>query len=225
MSEEPAKSDPKRLNFGLLLLISFALFNLGYIVDQTIRWSDHGQGLINGLVHVLFFGMAWCLYMLPWSLMVLGLYRWRKWERFRTQWILAPSVLLVLGMLGGLLVDPPTPSRRFRDFAKIEMPSNVRNLRYQLKGGGIADYSDTYYFETTPEEVERIIAGMSLDEDKFYGREGLTLTSIKKLPDCPDFSMWKGARKYKGSDETMNWFYELITDDSRTKVYMRIGCI
>ena len=35
--------------FGRLLLISFAVFNLGYIVDETIRWSDHLQGLANGL--------------------------------------------------------------------------------------------------------------------------------------------------------------------------------
>jgi hypothetical protein len=60
MSEEPTQ-DKKRLHFGLLLLISFTLFNLGYIVDQTVRWSDHAQGFFNGVVHILFFGVGWCL--------------------------------------------------------------------------------------------------------------------------------------------------------------------
>jgi hypothetical protein len=49
MSEQP-EQDKKRLHFGLLLLISFALFNLGYIVDQAVRWSDHAQGFLNGVI-------------------------------------------------------------------------------------------------------------------------------------------------------------------------------
>lgn len=134
-------------------------------------------------------------------------------------------MLVFLVTIGVLLVEPPTPSRRFRNFAKTEMPENARNLHYHFTGGGVADYGDTYYFETTPEEVDRIIVRMHLDEDKFYGREGLTHTSIKKLADCPDFSTWKGARQYKGWDETRNWFYYLITDASRTRVYIMIGCI
>jgi hypothetical protein len=44
-----APAHPKPMPFGRLLLISFAVFNLGYIVDETIRWSDHLQGLANGL--------------------------------------------------------------------------------------------------------------------------------------------------------------------------------
>lgn len=225
MSEEHAQDKPKRLNFGLLLLISFALFNLGYIVDQTVRWSDHVHGFMNGVVHILFFGIAWCFYLLPWSLVVFALYRWRKWERFRTQWILAPALLVLLATIGGLLFQPPTPSRRFKNFAKTELPANAQNLHCHFTGGGVADYGDTYYFETTPQEVERIIAEMRLDEDEFYGREGLTHTTVSPLVGCPDFSTWEGARQYRGWDDNQHWFYYLITDASRTKVYMMIGCI
>lgn len=225
MSEDPAQDDKKRLHFGLLLLISFALFNLGYIVDQTVRWSDHAQGFFNGVVHILFFGIAWCFYLLPWSLIVFALYRWRGWKRFRTQWALAPAVLVLLAMIGGLLFQPPTPSRRFKGFAKTELPSNARNLHYHFSGGGVADYGDTYYFETTPDEVGRIIGDMRLEADEFYGREGLTHTSVSRLPGCPDFSTWKGAKQYKGWDDRQHWFYYLITDATRTKVYMMIGCI
>jgi hypothetical protein len=224
MSEQPAH-DKKRLHFGLLLLISFALFNLGYIVDQTVRWSDHAQGFLNGVIHILFFGIAWCFYLLPWSLIVFGLYRWRGWKRFRTQWVLAPAVLVLLATIGGLLVQLPTPARRFKNFAKTELPANAENLNYHFSGGGVADYGDTYYFETTPEEVDRIIGDMRLEEDEYYGREGLTHTSVSALPGCPDYSTWKAAKQYKGWDDKQHWFYYLITDDSRTKVYMMIGCI
>ena len=224
MSED-TQDNPKRLHFGLLLLISFALFNLGYIIDQTVRWSDHSQGLVNGVFHILFFGIAWCVYLLPWSLVIRALYRWRKWRRFRTQWVLAPAVLVLLATIGSLLFQPPTPSKRFKNFAKTELPTNAQNLHYQFTGGGIADYGDTYYFETTPDEVDRIIAEMRLSEDELYGREGLTHTSVSPLADCPDFSTWDGAKQYKGWDDKQHWFYYLITDASRTRVYMMVGCI
>lgn len=215
----------KCLHFGLLLLISFALFNLGYIVDQAVRWSDHVQGFFNGVVHILFFGIAWCFSLLPWSLIVFALYRWCGWKRHRAQWVLAPAVLVLLAMIGGLLFQPPTPSRRFKSFAKAELPRNARSLHYHFTGGGVADYGDTYYFETTPEEVGRIIGEMRLDEDEFYGQEGLTDTNVSRLPGCPDFSAWEGARQYKGWDDKQHWFYYLITDGTRTKVYMMVGCI
>jgi hypothetical protein len=220
-----AQDTTKRLHFGLLLLISFALFNLGYIVDQTIRWSNHSHGFMNGVFHIIFFGIAWCFYLLPWSIVILALYRRRKWKRFRTQWVLAPAVLVLLATIGGLLFQPPTPSRRFKSFAKTDLPANAQNLHYHFTGGGIADYGDTYYFETTPEEVARIIAEMHLSEDEFYGRDGLTHTSVSQLDDCPDFSTWDGVKQYKGWDDKQHWFYYLITDATRKKVYMMVGCI
>ncbi|MEM8954575.1 MAG: hypothetical protein AAGD22_10530, partial [Verrucomicrobiota bacterium] len=73
---DTAQHAPKRLSFGLLLLISFVLFNIGFIIDQTIRWSDPIYGFLNGVFHVFIFGFVWIVYVLPWSLLILGLYRW-----------------------------------------------------------------------------------------------------------------------------------------------------
>ena len=224
MSDDPAH-DKKPLYFGLLLLISFVLFNLGYIIYQIVRWSDHAQGFLNGLIHILVFGTAWCLYLLPWSLIVFGLYRWFSWKRFRAQWVLAPAVLVFLATTGGLLFQPPSPTRRFKKFAKTELPASAENLHYHFSGGGVSDYGDTYYFETSPEEVDRIIREMRLDEDEYNGQEGLGHKVVSVLPGCPDYSRWEGAKQYKGWDDKRHWFYYLITDGSRTKVYMMIGSI
>lgn len=224
MNEQPAQ-DKMRQHFGMLLIISFALFNLGHIVAQTLRWTDHFQGFLNGVFHIMVFGIVWCFSLLPWSLIVFGLYRWRSWKRFRTQWVLAPAVLVLLATIGGLLFQPQTPARRFKSFTKTELPMNVQNLHCHFTGGLIADYSDTYYFETTPEEVGRIIRDMRLDEDEFYGQEYLTYTIVSRLPGCSDFSKWEGVKLYQGWDDKEHWFYYLITDASNTKVYMVIGCI
>ncbi|MCX6995696.1 MAG: hypothetical protein NTV49_01080 [Kiritimatiellaeota bacterium] len=217
------QAKPERLHFGLLLLISFALFNIGPIIDQTIRWTDHLHGFINGVFHILMFGIAWYIYILPWSLVIFALYRWRKWKRFRTHWVLAPVLLAVATTLWSLIVDPPTPTNRFKRFAHAELPSNARNLHFYFSGGGIADYSDTYYFETIPEEVDRLVARMNLEKDEFYGKEDVSYTPITALPGCPNFTAWNGAQQYRHDNK--GWFYYLITDASKTQVYILIGCI
>jgi hypothetical protein len=222
---ESAQDKRKPIHFGLLLLISFVIFNLGYVVDQTVRWSDHLQGLMNGVFHVMFFGIAWGIYLLPWSLIVFALYRWRKWKRFRTHWVLAPAALALIASAGSLIIHPPTPSNRFKGSAKTELPTEIQNLHYHFSGGGIADYGDTYYFETTPDEVDRLIVAMNLKEDQYYGRERLSHTPVSTLPDCPDFSAWTGGKQYRAHDDGTGWFYYMIIDASKTKVYMLIGCI
>jgi hypothetical protein len=222
--DEAAK--PKRMHFALTLLLSFLAFPVGCTIDQTFRWTNHWDGFVSGLIQGGILGVLWCLiYVLPWSLIIFWLYRWRRWQKFRTPWILAPSILIVTVMIGSLIVDPPTPAKRFKNFAKTELPSNAQNLKFRFSGGGFADYADTYYFKTTPEEVDRIIADMGLAEDEFYGREGFSHTTVSQLDGCPDFSSWEGAKQFKGWDDRQHWFYYLITDSTRTQVYVMVGCI
>lgn len=221
MSKADQKTS-KPLHFGLLLLISFAIFNLGFIVEQTVRWSNHLEGFACGVFHVVFLGFAWCVYLLPWSLLIFVFYRWRKWRRFRAYWVLAPAVLFMLAPIGGLILYPPTPSHRFKHLAKTELPGDIQNLHFHFSGGGMADYSDTYYFETSPEEVDRLISDMGLEEDlNFHNKR--SDTSVSALPDCPDFTSWPDAKQYRRHDD--GWFYYLITDASKSRVYILIFCI
>ena len=216
---------PERLHFALLLFLSFMAFLLGSAIDQTFRWTNHLEGLWSGFIQGAIFGVVWCLiYVVPWSLVILGLYHWRRWQRFRSQWILAPSILILILMIGSLLVDPPSPTNRFKRFAKTELPTNAQNLHFHFAGGGFADYADTYYFKTTPMEVDRLIADLGLAEDEFYGRDRMSHTSITQLPDCPDFTSWEGSKHFKGWDKWQHWFYNLITDSTRTHVYIMVGC-
>lgn len=137
--------------------------------------------------------------------------------------MLAPAVLALIVLIGSLITHPPTPSNRFRNFAKTELPTDIQNLHFHFTGGGIADYGDTYYFETSPREVDRLISDMRLREDEYFGREGLSHTPVSALPGCPDFSLWQDAKQFRRDDN--GWFYYLITDATKTKVYMLIGCI
>ena len=228
MSEEVSigETKPKQLHFALLLVISFVLFNGAYVVDQIFRWSNHLEGLMGGIIHVMFFMVPWAMILLPWSLLVLALYKWRGWQRWRTHVVLAPSYLVMLLSIAGLVFQPPTPSRRFESRTGIELPENAQKLRYHFSGGGFIDYTDIYCFETTPEEVDRLIRGMGMNGDGSMLEKVNGHTSVQYIPGFPDFRKWPGAVEYSKFDfPNTGWFYHLITDESRTKVYIMIGCI
>jgi len=221
--------EPRRLHFGHILLISFVVYSLGYIIDQTVRWTDHLRGFMNGVLQsTVPFGFQWCILVLPWSVMIFALYRWRKWRRFRTHLVLAPAVVWLIVSIGSLIVYPPTPSNRFKQFVKIDLPKNIQNLRYDFTGGGLADYRDSYYFQTTPEETDRLITEMKLAPAGPFARDGTDGPSdwaVEIPPGFSDITQWQGAVLYRRTDDLTGWYYSLITDSNKTRVYIEVSCL
>jgi len=213
------------MHFVRVLLLSFGLFNLGPMLVSIFRYTNPFHGFLNGLFHVFVFGLVWIVYLLPWSLLIYALYRWRKWSRFRIHWVLAPAILWTLLSIASLIIDPPTAKRRFLTFAGTNLPTNNQDLHRDFTGGGLTDYSDTWYFRTTPDEVDRLILEMKLEPDKQYGDKEISYTPIRPLTGWPDLNAWEGAVQYQRCDEKSGWFYYLITDATRTQVYILIGCI
>jgi hypothetical protein len=218
------KETAKPLGFGALLAIPFGLANLGSIIEQTVRWTNPLHGFVIGLFHVFIYGFVWVLFALPLSLLIESLYRWRKWQRFRTHWVLAPAFIITAIPLGSLFVEPPFASTRFAKFTQTTLPENMQNFRCDLSGWGIGDYFDTYYFETTPEEFERLRMKMKLSQDAFFEQHNEHTTSIKVLPKWPDYRQWVSPVQYRG-ESTSGCFYCVITDASKRKVYIFIGTI
>lgn len=210
------------MHFAKAFLLSFSVFCCGLLIDQAFRWTNQWAGLVNGLFQCIYFGFAWCFYLVPWSVLIFSLYQWRKWKRFRTHWLVAPSAALFVFAMVGLLVEPPTAANRFRSMAKIELPSTASDLHYSLSGGGLADYSDEYYFKCRPQDVQKLIEGMELSLDASYKGPG-SYTIINGLPGCPDPESWAGSVQYR-RDEKL-WFYYLLTNQSKNEVYIYIGCI
>lgn len=213
----------KPLGFAALLAISFGLANVGSIIEQMIRTTNLLHGFVIGLFQVFIYGFVWVLYVLPWSLLIEGLYRWRKWQRFRTYWMLAPAFIITAIPVGSLFVEPPFASTRFEKLTQTTLPENMQNFRCDLSGGGmgIGDYFDTYYFETTPEEFERLSRKMQLSPDDFFDKQRGYLTTIEVLPGWPDHKQWENSSQYRG-ERPSGGFYCVITDSTKTKVYILI---
>jgi len=217
---------PKQMNIALLLLISLALFNAAFVLNEAFRWSNPIEGFMNGLIHGLFISIPYLIVAILWSVLAEAVCTLFKWRRVRSHAILLPAYAFTALMVVGFVMAPPTAERRFESRTGIELPKNALNLECHFFGGGFVDYTDRYYFQTTPDEVERLIEGMELKEGQLFRGDKGYLISFMPLPDCPDFNDWPEAKLYsKFEMPASGWFYYLITDDSRTKVYIMIGCI
>jgi len=208
--------------FILLLIISFSFFALPYLIHQTFSWTDHWLGFNNGIFHVLLFGMIWCFLFLPYSLVVYGFYRWKKWRRFLALWIVGPMLLFFLNNISLIFHLPPSPHKRFQHFTKVEMPVDIQNLHYSFSGGGFADYSDTYYFKCRAKDTEKLIKEFKFKNFKIIDKRFIHY-SVRSLPGCPEYKNWFGGKMYKRIDDT--WFFYLVTDKTETEVYILVGCI
>jgi hypothetical protein len=211
-----------QMHLAKALFLSFCLFSFGLVVDQTIRWTSRFHGFLNGIFQTIYFGIGWCIYLLPWSVAIYALYRWRKWRRFRTFLIFAPSVFMLVVIFAGLVFEPPTPQNRFRSFTKVELPEMVSEIRYSFSGGGLADYGDQYYFKCSPEEVKRLVHEMHLELDQSYTSPE-SYTIIRGFSDRSDPKTWVGGTQYRGGSGS--WSYYLLTNKDQTEVYIYVFCI
>lgn len=192
------------------------------VIDAAVRWTDHVEGLVSGLIHGVILSSVWGVLLLPWSIAIVGIYRWAGWLRFRSYWIMVPCFLLCVTQLGGLILDPPTHRNRFERSMKTSLPEHAQALCHHFSGGGFADYSDSYYFRSFPDEIEKLISNMRLQRDENF--ETLNrFNCIKALPDAPDPALWKNASMFSRDDGLR--FYHLLVNAERTEVYVYFGTL
>lgn len=205
----------KPLSFGWVVLLSLHLLVLAFAIPETFRWTDRWTGFYIGLVTGGIFALMVAVLLLPVLLLVVKLLsRWWKPGQFSR----ALMIALPLVLLGVQVVDTATTSapERFEGATDVALPANANNLRTYFSGGGLADRADEYYFETTPEEVDRLIRELALEErGEPYPRDWFRLSLPEPLAD------WPGAVTYKGYRSSMD-FFVLITDGSRTRVFLQV---
>ena len=222
-SEAPPASMP--IHFAWVLLLSLVVFHSGMVITETVEWTDHLGGLLNGLVMSVIFSFLWAVTALPWAAVVYMLHRDKGRPRARTAWALAPSVAMgVLGIVG-LVMDPSTPYARFEQLGHARLPEKAEHLRWYFSGGGFADVMDGYSFTCTAEETDRLIREMKLTKNEL---NPLKESEFRRLAvkGVEDFKPWPGVEHYSsGGDERTLWFYDLVTDKSHTRVFVRIMCI
>jgi len=215
-----ASTDSKRqLPFWPALLLPFAVINLAFIIDQSIRWSDHWDGFLNGFYHIPFLCLGMCIYLVPLGLIVFFCYRNNGDKKRRNQWLMAPAWLFVILILAGLIFSPPVAEKRFERSMGSRLPDDAKNFSSELIGGGMYDRRDTFYFETTPGEVDRLIRETGLIEEDSFTEDNVS----RIFKPLANHSMFRSLEKptlfklFEGS-----CFRYLITDSSETHVFVSI---
>jgi len=213
-TQTDAENSPRKepLSFGWVLLLSLHLLVLAIAIPEAFRWTDRWMGLVSGLISGGILALVGAVVLLPVVLVVKLLSRWWKPGRItRALLIGLPLVLLVVQLL-----NPVNPAERFRSRTDVALPANLTGMRSYLSGGGFSDRIDEYYFETTQEEVDRLIRELALNErGEPYGLEQI----LSSLPETP--TDWPGAVSYYG-DRNSKVFYSLITDGARRRVWIRV---
>lgn len=197
----------------LFLSYLFEEFALNGVVDGIVNSFE------KSIFYVMIFGLAWLLNIFPLNLLVLGLYRWRRWRKYRTQFVLGPS-LCIFGISMLLEVfNWPTAHQLFKVETGVPLPDSAQDLRSSGEHTAMGQIRDTFYFRCNPHDTEKLIQAMHLDEDN----TGFGNSPIERpKPDWPDPRTWKGRRVYTHSD-AKNWvFYNLVTDENQNQVYVYI---
>jgi|GEM_PF-2174463 len=220
----------KRTAFSFLLLASFLLFNGAFVIDQAIRWTDWSAGMLSGLILSIGFAFIWVLLVLPISLAFRARYQMTSRPRRWAMVLLAPSLAWFLLIMSGLFTAPPHAASSFRRFTKADLPEDSRNFRANLWGGGIADYANIYYFETSPANIGKLILVMRLEPDRSFDpahqvQRRHPNQSFDTLEDNLDFRTLPGTKRYYRNDSPANRYYELFTDESGSRVIVTVSSI
>jgi len=139
-NEEDCQKPP--MEFGWVLKLSLLVFNLGFLLDHSLRWSNLLKGLLNGLVHCILFSFQWSISVLPWSLLIFVLFRWRGWCRWRTALILAPAVLLFASRIANRVTRPPNGTNSLRKHHCLTNPREcirAQVIRIWRRSNGLHD--------------------------------------------------------------------------------------
>lgn len=214
----------KPLPVAMVALLWGALTTIGYTIDSTLRWTDHAEGFKTGLLLSSLMLIASLCYGTPWILAVWALYRWRKWRRFRSAWMLAPPLAFFLAVPVLWVIDPPDAASRLRKVANVSLPAEAQNLRWHHEGPTLASgSSDIYYFEAPPDAVRRFIFELNLKRDPQYWPRGQSLP-LRVPTGWPDPAHWPGGtRYYRDSPEILGPRHEVFTDGLATRVYFYSG--
>lgn len=88
----------------------------------------------------------------------------------------------------------------------------------------MADITDVYLFETTPEELDRLIVKMNLkQEDKSHETFD---PNDNRFTNFPPIEPWKKPKRYTGGIDgpvAPNPSFRLVTNEARTQAHLTIS--
>lgn len=210
-----------------LWLLAGVVYVVTVTANTAMDLSDHGFGLQMGLVAGLTTLLGFMIFMVCWILAVTGVWQWRKWPPGGLPAVaLGPMLLIALLDLalsaGGLI----WPQLRFGPDYGMDLPADARDFRgyfSRLKLG--QDATDCFAFETTAEATKVLLAAHEFKESPPGSTPAKEMGMLDELGarGFPDLRTWPGVKCYQLADPKHSYTIEFITDETTTKVYIRMS--
>lgn len=210
-SIEPHASGGKDFAVIRWTFLSTILLIAAIGTNEGLRWSNFWSGfetavfslLILLIPPLILFVAAWI-----WNLLCLRIIRPSRHPRL----VRIAMVIPAFGLLTYSIVTRPSSPERFEQITGVAFPENYSEAFFSHVGGGITDHSHVFVFNTSPEETERLIQELDL-----HPRDSSDGGFDQILEAHPD------GKIYYRADEDRNWYYELVTDVTRTKVWIHLS--
>ncbi len=191
------------------LLTALILAALG--VDQGLRWSGFWNGF-ESMIFILAFTVVPLLIIfaaaLLWNAIWLRIFNKRGGRGWLKLIIISPAI----GLVTSSVLTQPTSPERFEQITNVTFPETYSESRFHHYGGGLADHSHTFVFTTTPEETQRLIRELELSQKDSFSNQ-----NFEKL-----LQKYPGGTIYHRAVDDRNWYYDLITDETQTKVWINL---
>ena len=210
-SIEPHASGGKDFPIIRWTFLSTALFIVALGTNEGFRWSNFWSGFETAVFLLLFFLIpTLILFVLAWiwNLLCLRIVRPHRHPRLVRIAMLIPA----FGLLTYSVITRPTSPELFEQITGVAFPENYSEAFFSHVGGGLTDHSHIFAFTTSPEETERLIQELNLRPSDSLSHAGFD----QILANYP------GGKIYYRSDTGRNWYYDLITDETRTKVWIHL---
>lgn len=224
-SESVASPKFQKAHAFSLIAISFMVIPLmlilgDFVEEVSLNGFSEGAGnaFNKSFFDVLLAALFWGICILPINLIVLLLYRSFRWKKYRTVFVVGPSVGLFLFVMVMAIIEWPSPYRQFALDVGMPVPSSVRDFRSHFRHYSIGDIGDEFYFQCDATDTRKIIQILQLKEESLIPGTRQFYTK----PDWPNPRDWTGIHVYSKQDAQTLSSFTLITDSTEGQVYLSI---
>ena len=210
-----------------MFLWSWLIFWAGYLLAETVSWSNRWDGLGFGLRSTPLVLVTFGVLMPPLVMLTVAIWKWRNWPpEYRTLCAIYPALVFALMAAVTTLGNGAAPAGRFRKAYGSGLPEDAHELHVFFSRTGFWAAQDAFAFQTTPEAARALLAAHPFAPSTADLWAGSTRTAYLLQqtggPGWPDPRTWTGLKAYTCADNPAPHHFELMTDTTMTKVFILV---
>lgn len=210
-----------------LLLWAWLIFWAGYLLAETMSWTQWESGFRYGLRMSPLVLAVFAALMPPIMMLTATIWKWRKWpDRFHTLCVMYPPLVFAVMAATVALSHRIEPMARFAKAYGRELPDRPSEFRAYFSRSGFWGPQDAFAFHTTPAATHALLAAHPFTEtarDKWkVSEDGARILAEASGPEWPDPYVWPGLTIHTARETRPVRSYVVMTDATQSKVLIII---